>query len=422
MRLDRKLIKEQAKQLIKGNIWKLLLITIVVSALVGTTSFSTGFGDGYRHGFNSNGKSEQEIEDSVEDWLEDFGFKFDDNKNDNQNENSNSNDNQDGFDPNHFDDFTGKVSLIPTSVHVYDIFGQPIRTSGFHGNITIISLIALPLTVTLWGIYLSLVRGKCLSVGESFSYVFGRTFNRTYGRKLGLVLLMWIFTFLWALLLVIPGIVYAYKVRFAPMIMEEHPDLTVKEALELSKKMTNDHKGELFSLDVSFIPWAILCVITFGIASIYFIPYKMTVDALYYVNFKARCEQEGRILPEEYMGMAKRMESYGAPAQQPPYSQAPYGSEYQRVDMNNQQPGYYQPQQQDTGYYQPPQQTSYYEPAKPEAPSYYPPTAPQQPVYNQSQATEQNYYQPVTPPPAPEHKPDDFGTSMGSDYFNNQSF
>lgn len=60
--------------------------------------------------------------------------------------------------------------------------------------------------------------------------------------------------------------------------------------------MVAGNRGELFALDLSFIGWWILTGITFGIASIYVVPYYFTTQALYYENFKLRALQEEKLL------------------------------------------------------------------------------------------------------------------------------
>lgn len=60
--------------------------------------------------------------------------------------------------------------------------------------------------------------------------------------------------------------------------------------------MVAGNRGELFALDLSFIGWWLLTCITFGIASIYVVPYYFTTQALYYENFKLRALQEGKLL------------------------------------------------------------------------------------------------------------------------------
>lgn len=66
---------------------------------------------------------------------------------------------------------------------------------------------------------------------------------------------------LWALLLVIPGIVKSYSYAMAPYIMAEHPALTANEAITESRRIMDGNKWRLFCLDFSFIGWELLCVL-----------------------------------------------------------------------------------------------------------------------------------------------------------------
>lgn len=75
-----------------------------------------------------------------------------------------------------------------------------------------------------------------------------------------------LFTFLWSLLLIIPGIVYSYGIYFANELMVDNPNLSPMEALKLSRRMVDGHRGELFRLDLSFILWWLLMACTAGIA------------------------------------------------------------------------------------------------------------------------------------------------------------
>ena len=86
-------------------------------------------------------------------------------------------------------------------------------------------------------------------------------------------LLMGVYVFLWTLLLIVPGIIKAISYMFSLYILAENPDVGVKEALELSKKITDGHKKDLFVLGLSFILWGLLCMVTFGIAIVYVGPY-----------------------------------------------------------------------------------------------------------------------------------------------------
>jgi uncharacterized membrane protein len=88
--------------------------------------------------------------------------------------------------------------------------------------------------------------------------------------------------FLWALLLIIPGIVAAYRYALIPYLMADHPDMSVGEAFEKSKALMNGRKWDLFCLDLSFIGWWILCGFTFGILSLWITPYSQMARTSFY--------------------------------------------------------------------------------------------------------------------------------------------
>lgn len=108
----------------------------------------------------------------------------------------------------------------------------------------------------------------------------------TSGRWLNIVRTMFLkslFTFLWALLLIIPGIVKYYSYRMVPFILAENPSIDSMEALELSKSMTNGQKLEMLFMDLSFIGWFILGSLLFGIGVVLVMPYyNATYAELYY--------------------------------------------------------------------------------------------------------------------------------------------
>lgn len=93
-----------------------------------------------------------------------------------------------------------------------------------------------------------------------------------------------IFTFLWGLLFVIPGIIksIAYSQMF--YLMAEDDKLEAGDAQRKSMEMMEGHKMDYFVLGLSFIPWYLLCLITFGIASIYVMPYIQTTMAEFHVR------------------------------------------------------------------------------------------------------------------------------------------
>ena len=78
------------------------------------------------------------------------------------------------------------------------------------------------------------------------------------GRVIAMNLLILLFTFLWSMLFVIPGIVAAYRYRFALYNLYENPGIGVMEALDMSKRQTLGYKSQLFVLDLSYIGWSLL--------------------------------------------------------------------------------------------------------------------------------------------------------------------
>lgn len=87
---------------------------------------------------------------------------------------------------------------------------------------------------------------------------------------------------LWTLLFIIPGIIASYNYALTDYILAENPELTTKEALELSKKMMYGHRFRLFCLEFSFIGWVFLCVLSLGIGLIWLLPYTEAAKAAFY--------------------------------------------------------------------------------------------------------------------------------------------
>lgn len=95
-------------------------------------------------------------------------------------------------------------------------------------------------------------------------------------------LLKGIYIFLWSLLLFIPGIIASYSYAMTNYILAEHPELTAREAIALSKDMMEGNRWRLFCLHASFIGWSFLCLFTFGIGNLWLSPYKNAAEAAFY--------------------------------------------------------------------------------------------------------------------------------------------
>ncbi len=133
---------------------------------------------------------------------------------------------------------------------------------------------------------------KLLVLGDN--NLVANTFNfSNYWRKVGGMLLMGILVFLWTLLLIIPGIIKIFSYSMTPFILDENPELSASEAIHRSRMMMKGHKFDLFWLYLSFIGWFFLCILTFGIGSLWLTPYVQTAEAAFYQEVKAEYEQNG---------------------------------------------------------------------------------------------------------------------------------
>ena len=102
------------------------------------------------------------------------------------------------------------------------------------------------------------------------------------GKIIGLEIMIMIFTALWSMLFVIPGIIAMYRYRFALFNLLENPDLGIFEALNLSKQQTQGYKVQLFMLDLSYIGWAILADLPATVYSSYVQVEAVTSAASFY--------------------------------------------------------------------------------------------------------------------------------------------
>lgn len=95
------------------------------------------------------------------------------------------------------------------------------------------------------------------------------------------------YTFFWSLLFVIPGIVKAYEYRMIPFLLADNPQMTKEEAFAESKRMMKGQKWRTFVLDLSFLGWYILAAFTLGILGVFYvIPYVNQTNAALYQTLR----------------------------------------------------------------------------------------------------------------------------------------
>ena len=153
-------------------------------------------------------------------------------------------------------------------------------------------LVALPMMYGYSIVMLSVMRGGEMNIGGLFD-----GFN-DFGRIVGTKLLQAIYTFLWTLLLVIPGIIKNYSYAMTDFILKDQPELANNAAIEKSMAMMDGNKMKLFLLDLSFIGWAILCLFTFGIGFLFLQPYVQSAHAAFYEDLKAKTVVEEEVIIE----------------------------------------------------------------------------------------------------------------------------
>lgn len=148
------------------------------------------------------------------------------------------------------------------------------------------------LSLGIMNAFLKLLReGDDRLTSNMFQIAFKNYWHKVWG-----VFLMHLFTFLWTLLFIIPGIVKAFSYAMTPYILDERPELSAGEAIDHSRAMMKGHKFDLFWLYLSFIGWGILCIFTLGIGLLWLVPYMQTAVAAFYEDVKADYEQNGGLV------------------------------------------------------------------------------------------------------------------------------
>lgn len=97
---------------------------------------------------------------------------------------------------------------------------------------------------------------------------------------------------LWTLLLIIPGIIKGIEYTFIPWMLSENPGMEMTDAFAYTRQLTDGRKMDLFVLGLSFIGWAILVAVSFGILSPVLYAYVLATEAAVYNSFSGRTEPE----------------------------------------------------------------------------------------------------------------------------------
>ncbi|MGN0684848.1 DUF975 family protein [Subdoligranulum variabile] len=173
------------------------------------------------------------------------------------------------------------------------------------------SLIGLALAV-LWSVFIAspIVVGRCRYFMESrqspspFSTVFS-VFQTPYLNVVKVSFLTGLKIFAGMFLLLIPGIYWSYCYALVPYLLAENPYLTTTRAMELSKEMMYGEKLHYFVLELSFIGWNLLCILTFGIGFFFLAPYQSATFAEFYAAMRAKALSMGMTTTQELGGFVR---------------------------------------------------------------------------------------------------------------------
>ena len=135
-----------------------------------------------------------------------------------------------------------------------------------------------PMTYGVAYVFLKQSRdGQPMNVADMF-----RGFPEDFGGTLLLGLLSSLFTFLWGLLLVVPGIVKAYSYSQAFFVKVDRPEYDWRACMDESIQLMDGHKMDLFILDLSFLGWYIVGALCIGVGTLWVYPYHMAARTKFY--------------------------------------------------------------------------------------------------------------------------------------------
>lgn len=182
------------------------------------------------------------------------------------------------------------MQIDPNTGNVYIQSGG--QTAQVDPQIVSIILIAV-LAVLGFAILFRLLVGSAVEVGnarynarliDGERPTIGTLFTgfKQYGSAIGMVVLRFVYTFLWSLLFIIPGIMKSYSYAMAPFVLADNPGMTANQAITRSKEIMQGNRWRLFCLEISFIGWALLTVLTLGIGILWLNPYQNASRAAFY--------------------------------------------------------------------------------------------------------------------------------------------
>lgn len=267
----RKSVKQKGKKAFFGNFWKCVLVAIILGIALGAAGSASSRGSG---GFSAIPAITNSFTDDNHSGSSTVTISDDD---------GNS----------HTVDLTDPANLNPSSIDQQDLNALIAAFIAVFLAVFIISLIISVFALAFRYLLLTPFEYGCrkffrknLDEPAKLSNIV-YAFDSNYKNIVKTAFLRDLFIWLWSLLFFIPGIIKSYQWRLVPYIMSEDPTMNYKDALAESTKLMQGNKWKTFVLDLSFIGWDILSLLTWGFLEIFFVaPYKASTDAALYETLK----------------------------------------------------------------------------------------------------------------------------------------
>lgn len=159
--------------------------------------------------------------------------------------------------------------------------------------------VSAPLTLGLAITYVTLVKTDSLVFENLFSGF------KSYAKSLGMFFWLILWVFLWVLLFIVPGIIKGIAYSQSFFIIADNPNVRVRDAMKISMKMTDGHKGEIFVMALSFLGWILLAILTIFIGFLWLTPYMYTTFANLYIKLKEMSLQSGACTEDMFNGTTR---------------------------------------------------------------------------------------------------------------------
>lgn len=112
-------------------------------------------------------------------------------------------------------------------------------------------------------------------------------FDRGYKNTVKAMFFRDLYTVLWLLLLIIPGIIKSYEYTLIPYLLAENENMTKEQAFAESKRLMKGNKWRAFVLDLSLSLWILLSTVSFGLVGVFYAyPYFNSIGAVFYEAVK----------------------------------------------------------------------------------------------------------------------------------------